>query len=568
MSRTIATFARSWRREILATLLVLAASVPAFADPTLLYSTYMGGSDTDRGTAVAARGGNTYVAGITRSRDYPVVGANSSHKQGDQYNDVFLTAFGPSGSPLYSTYVPTTDADNKFVLGIGWVPGPSASGSLYVASESSYAEDSAIVIVKLSSGGSIAWTWNTFVGRMYAQGMTVDSQGNVYITGRDNNEDANYQYVDKAFVWKISSGGSLIYSIRIDGNNFDQGRGIAVDSAGNAYVAGFTLSTDLPGATGPAPAGYNGFVTKLDPAGSILWTAYLGGSGSDVAEKIAVAADNTVVVAGTTQSTDFPTANAIQAGLNGPQDLFLTRLAPWGSLISSTYLGGSGSDAVKSLALEPASILLAVASPSADSPLRGPLDPSCNAGFVAKLNTTASRVLDAACGGEAVAADSSGVSIAGSASSGLPVLNAWQPSPAGGTDAFAMKLVLNHPPDCSAATASPATLWPADGRFIPVSVLGVTDLESDPVSIALTSIFQDEWRTYSGTPDASGLGTSTARLRASRLNGGDGRVYRLNFTATDPRGATCTGAVRVCVPIAQGGTCGDGGARVDSTQSY
>jgi hypothetical protein len=567
MSRTIATFARSWRREILATLLVLAPAAPALADPTLLYSTYMGGSDIDRGNAVAARASTTFVAGITRSRDYPVVGANSSHKQGDQYNDVFLTVLGPSGSPLYSTYVPTTDADNKFVLGIGLGPG-GASGSPYVASESAYGADTVIVVVKLSPGGTIAWTWSTGGGRFYAQGMTVDSQGNVYITGRDNNEDDNYQYVNRAFVWKISPAGSLIYSIRIDGNSSDQGRGIAVDSAGNAYVAGVTLSTDLPGASGPAPAGDNGFVTKLDPAGSILWSIYLGGHGSDAAEKIAVAADNSVVVAGTTQSTDFPTASAIQTGLNGPQDLFLTRLAPSGSLISSTYLGGSGSDAVRALALEPASILLAVISPDADSPLRGPLDPACNTSFIAKLNTTASRVLDAACGGDAVAADASGVSVAGSAGSGLPVVNAWQPSPAGGGDAFAMKLVLNHPPDCSAATASPAALWPADGRFFPVSVRGVTDLEGDAVSIAFTSIFQDEWRTYSGMADASGLGTSTARLRASRLNGGDGRVYRLSFTATDPRGAACTGAVRVCVPPAQGGTCGDGGARVDSTQSY
>ncbi|HEX3552949.1 MAG TPA: SBBP repeat-containing protein [Thermoanaerobaculia bacterium] len=571
MRDTIAAFARSRRQTLLAVLTVLSASSPALADPTLIFSTYMGGSLSDRGTAVAAwHGSTTFVAGITHSLDYPVVGVSSSKPFDQLTDDVFLTALGPSGSPLYSTYVPTTDADHKFVLGIGVGPDGGPSGSPYVAVESSYADETVITVVKLWPGGTIAWAWGTSGGRFYAQGMTVDSQGNVYITGRDNNEDGNNQYVDQAFVWKISAQGTLIYSIRIDGNNFDLGRGIAVDSAGNAYVTGVTLSTDLPGATGPAPvgSGYNAFVTKLDPVGSILWSTYLGGNGSDSGEKIAVAADNSVVVVGTTQSSDFPIQNAIQTGLNGPKDLFLARLTPSGSLISSTYLGGSGDDGVTGLALEPASILLAVTSPATDSPLRGPLDPSCNTGFVAKLDAAASRVLDAACGGTAVAADSSGVSVTGSASSGLPVVNAWQPSPAGGDDAFAMKLVLNHPPNCSGATASPATLWPADRSFFSVSIRGVTDLEGDTVSIAFTSIFQDEWRTYSGMPDATGLGTSTARLRAARISGGDGRVYHLSFTATDPRGAACTGAVKVCVPPAQGGTCGDGGARVDSTQSY
>jgi len=398
----------------------------------------------------------------------------------------------------------------------------------------------------------------------------VDSQGNVYITGHDNNEDSNYHYVDMAFVWKIGWDGRTIYAINIDGNGFDSGRSIAVDSAGNAYVTGITLSTNLPNAIQPVPPGngYNTFVTKLDPVGAVQWTTYLGGSGDDIGEEIAVAADGTVVVAGATRSPDFPTQNAPQTALQGAQDLFVARLQPWGSRISSTYLGGSGSETLNDLALEPASILLAVVSPDGGSPLRVPLDPACGPEFVAKLDARASRALDAACRGVAVAADSSGVSVTGSIGSGLPVANAWQPSLGGGIDAFATKLVLNHPPDCSAATASPSSLWPADGRFLSSSIRGITDLEGDAVTVALTSIYQDEWITVSGTPDASGLGTSTARLRSSRLNGGDGRVYHLRFTAADSRGASCAGEVKVCVPITQGGICGDGGARVDSTRSY
>jgi hypothetical protein len=568
MRKIIEAFARFWRPTLLAVLTALSASSLVLADPTLIYSTYMGGSLDDRGTAVAARNGSTYVAGITRSLDYPVPFVSST-KPGDQYSDdVFLTVLDPSGYPLYSTYVPATYHDHKTVLGIGL--SPDHDGSSYVGINSFHAGDAWTSVVKVRGGGSIDWTWRGYGGRYDVQSMSVDTVGNIYIVGRDNNYDANYRYVDMAFVWKISPEGSLIYSIRIDGNSYDLARDIAVDSTGNAYVTGITYSTDFPGASGPAPAGsgYNAFVTKLNPAGAILWSTYLGGNGEDNGIEIAVAADGSVVVGGTTQSSDFPIQNALQTVLNGPKDLFLARLAPGGSLISSTYLGGSGSDEIHDLALEPRSILLAVASPDADSPLRAGLDPSCNQSFVAKLDATASRVLDAVCGGVAVAADATGVSVAGSASSGLPVVNAWQPSPAGGVDAFAMKLVLNHPPDCSGAVASPDRLWPADRSFRPVTVSGVTDLEGDAVSIAFTSIFQDEWRTYSGTADGSGIGTSTATLRAARINGGDGRVYHLRFTASDSQGATCTGLVKVCVPPTEGGTCRDGGARVDSTQSY
>lgn len=553
---------------LFAALLLSTLPSPAAADPTILYSTYLGGSSSDSGQAVAAWHGNTFVAGITRSGDYPLFNGGSG-KPGDSYTDVFLTVLGPSGSPLYSTYVPTSEVDNKYVVGVGVGPDGGPSGSPYVVSAAVVTEDTTVSVVKLWPGGTIAWTLNGTFSNIQPVGMTVDSQGNVYITGRNYNEVPGGGYLDQVFVWKINAQGSTVYNVTIDGNGFDMGRAVAVDSAGNAYVTGITLSTNLPKAIQAVPnGGYNVFVTKLDPAGAVQWSTYLGGSGDDVSEEIAVAADGTVVVAGTTRSIDFPTQNAIQTSLQGAQDLFVARLQPWGSRISSTYLGGSGNETLNDLALEPASILLAVVSPDGGSPLRVPLDPSCGSEFVAKLDARASRVLDAACRGSAVAADSTGVSVTGAVVSGLPVVNAWQPSPGGGTDAFATKLVLNHAPDCSRATASPGSLWPADGRFLSSTVGGVTDVEGDALSLAITSIFQDEWITIPGTPDASGLGTPTARLRASRLNGGDGRVYHVRFTATDSHGAACAGEVRVCVPIVQGGTCGDGGACVDSTRSY
>jgi hypothetical protein len=125
--------------------------------------------------------------------------------------------------------------------------------------------------------------------------------------------------------------------------------------------------------------------------------------------------------------------------------------------------------------------------------------------------------------------------------------------------------LTNSPPDCSRAAASPSFLWPANGKMTPVSVIRVTDPDGDPLAIAITRITQDEPRTGKG-PDATGIRTSTARVRAYRAGNGDGRVYHLTFRAIDPQGASCTGTVTVCVPHDQWrSTCGDGGSLVDST---
>ncbi len=130
----------------------------------------------------------------------------------------------------------------------------------------------------------------------------------------------------------------------------------------------------------------------------------------------------------------------------------------------------------------------------------------------------------------------------------------------------------NLPPDCSAAAANPAVLWPPNHRFVDVSVAGVTDPDGDPVAITVTGITQDEPVDAGGDgntcPDASGIGTATASVRSERDGGGDGRVYHIGFVADDSRGAQCAGTVTVCVPHDQGRgmACGDRGPLVDATE--
>lgn len=131
--------------------------------------------------------------------------------------------------------------------------------------------------------------------------------------------------------------------------------------------------------------------------------------------------------------------------------------------------------------------------------------------------------------------------------------------------------VENLPPDCTGAVPSADDLWPPNHKLAPVSVLGVTDPDGDPVLVTVTAIAQDEPTDAMGDgttcPDASGIGTGEASLRVERAGPGDGRVYHIAFAGDDGRGGTCTGEVEVCVRHDRrpGGTCGDGGPLFDST---
>lgn len=121
----------------------------------------------------------------------------------------------------------------------------------------------------------------------------------------------------------------------------------------------------------------------------------------------------------------------------------------------------------------------------------------------------------------------------------------------------------NNPPDCSQARPSVATLWPPNHKMFGVDILGVTDPDGDPVSIQIDRIAQDEPVNGLGDgdtcPDALGVGTSSALLRAERSGNGTGRVYTIFFTASDGKGGSCSGSVRVSVPLNRSTTSVDEG---------
>lgn len=511
-----------------------------------IFSTYLGGSGNDIGEAIATDpSGGSYVAGVTSSRDFP------NFEEVQPFPAVgFLTHYDALGRILYSTDLGRTDVLMISRMAVG------PDGSAYLAGTGDNHQG---FLEKISPSGSML-DYALTLGDPYTytliSAVAVDSAGNAYVAASTDGFDTRLEKIDPqgSFVWRAS----------LPGPSLSPRTAIAVDPAGNIYVAGNTYN--------PVDFSFfqDAFLTRLDPSGAIVFTTIFGGHGFDTAQSIALAPDGSVWVGGITRSGDFPTRNPIQASKSGVQDLFLTRLSPAGAIVASTYLGGSSNDFLDGLATDSAGFLYLVSGGSLDSPLLDPSQPVCYNELISKLSPRSFELLGSTClrGARvnALVVDAERhIHLTGVTSGDLPVVNAAQPQPGGGVDAFLTVLQINRPPDCSAAFASPASLWPPNGRLVPVAIRGVTDPEGDPVTLAITGVRQDEPLSGRG-PDALGIGASTVQLRAERTGGGDGRVYRLSFTAADSQGASCTGTVTVCVPHdqGQGRTCGDGGGLFSS----
>jgi len=261
-------------------------------------------------------------------------------------------------------------------------------------------------VAKLTADGS-SLVYSTFLGGSGEDGgygIAADPEGNAYVTGwtRSNNfPTANALQptsggFDDAFVAKLSAdGSSLVYSTYLGGGRYEYGNGIAADSAGNAYVTGYTSSTNFPTVNALQPASGGGsadaFVAKLTADGSsLVYSTYLGGADLDVGRGIAADSEGNAYVTGETLSTDFPTANALQPTLGGYYDAFVAKLTADGSsLVYSTYLGGSGEDMGRGIAADSeGNAYVTGETLSTDFPTANALQPAIGGAadaFVAKL---------------------------------------------------------------------------------------------------------------------------------------------------------------------------------------
>jgi len=185
---------------------------------------------------------------------------------------------------------------------------------------------------------------------------------------------------------------SLSLSSYFGGSNIDAGLAVAVDSAGNAYLTGSVSSALIP-CRGALTSTQNAFVLKINANGSVGWCEYMGGTGVDTANAIAIDASGSIFIAGSTSSPGLASGGAFQSQLSGPQDAFIAKLNPAGSLQWRTYLGGPGSDQANSIALDSVgNIYVTGFSTSSGYPVKGPLIPGPRYGggahdaVVTKLN--------------------------------------------------------------------------------------------------------------------------------------------------------------------------------------
>lgn len=359
-------------------------SKPLVIDPTLVYSTLLGGIGADRGTAIAVdAAGNAYITGSTTSPNFPSFPdvhptfPRSTGTDPDQ-PDAFVAKVDATASALvYFTYL----GGSKFDGGIGIAV--NSAGEAYVAGYTGSPDFPTVhpiqphhgggydaFVAKLNSTGS-QLLYSTFLGGSGgdgAAGIAVDSAGSAYVTGSVTSSDfptvspVQSKFgggVVDAFVLKLNpTGSALVYSTYLGGSFRDQGAGIAVDSSGSAYVTGFTGSTDFPvsHAMQPKLAGdFDAFVAKLNPAGShLLYSTYLGGTGKEQGAAIAVDRAGNAFVTGFTASDDFPLFSPLQPKFGGATDAFVMQLNPSGSALNfSTFFGGSAKDEGTGIAVDP-----------------------------------------------------------------------------------------------------------------------------------------------------------------------------------------------------------------------
>jgi hypothetical protein len=338
----------------------------------LIYSTYIGGTGADFGTALALdSSGNAFVAGSTQSTDFPTKNPLQLGKVG--LSDAFVTEVGSTGALKYSTYLGGSLADYGTGIAV------DKSGNVYIcgyttsadfptqnALQSSLAGGSDIFLTKFTPGSS-ALLFSTYLGgssddRAFA--MMVDSSGSIYLTGDTQSTNfpvtatayqATLLGTANAFVTKVAPDAStLVYSTLLGGSGTDQATAMALDSAGNVYITGFTQSGNFPlldsfqNILGIAGAGTCGstnlvnvsgavicsdaFVAKLGPSGVPIYSSFLGGNGTDSGQGIAVDSSGAVYVVGGTTSANFPvTSRAFQwlyLGSNTLGNAFLTKISP------------------------------------------------------------------------------------------------------------------------------------------------------------------------------------------------------------------------------------------------
>lgn len=350
---------KTTRAAVLALLLaVIAAAQPT---PAALTNRVLPPGGVDSPTVIDSAG-NVYVTGggspVTLGAAQTQAGGGEC-VIGGQFlstvqpcSDAQVTKFDASGNLVFSTLLGGPTADTATAIAI------DAAGNVYLtgttggqfpvtSKAASAGPNGAAFAAKISADGATILYSTLLPAQMTVPaGIAVDAQGDAYIAGKtvDNH----------GFLLKIdSTGATFLWTALFSGSSQDAASAVALDSTGNVVVAGRTNSPDLPVTSGvyqPRLAGtQNLFLAKVDPTGAVLFATYLGGSGADVPNQLAIDRAGNIVLAGSTTSLDFPTtANSYEPTAlvplwnNDSPGGFAARISPDGrTLLSSTYIPAS-----------------------------------------------------------------------------------------------------------------------------------------------------------------------------------------------------------------------------------
>ena len=574
-------------------------------DP-LLYSTFIGGGGNDEAQGVAIDAdGNTWIVGqtIDATTDIPTTtGAYDETHNGT--GDAFLAKFDPSASGAaqlaYSTFVGGSQGDFARALAIDgngkiWLTGaarepfPTTSGD-YDASPGVH--EIFVTQIDPSATGTAQLAYSILIGgEHYDEGkaITVDRDGNVWITGYASPGTPNYPTTTGAYDESFNGGGGdvivtkidpsasgsaqLAYSTFIGGNDTDAGYDILVDDDENIWLVGYTPdgTTDYPTTTGAYDQTHNGsgdiFVTKLDPSASgsaqLAYSTFLGGSPLEIGYGIALDGSGNVWVAGYTAAAGSPayptTTGAYDQTYNGGiGDAVITKLNPSASgsaqLVYSTFVGGDGLDVAEGIVLDKAGypyITGYTADGTTDYPVTSDAyDGTHNGGydaFLTRMNPSASGSAQLAystlIGGSAddfgydLTLDGKGSFwITGKTADGttdFPTTSgAYDVAHNGGEDAFLAKIGVCNAGGILDIALSPAIVWSPNDAMRTINAV-LTVLQGCSTTSTLLSITGDETITGDVANATTGTNDIQFDLRAERDRGGDGRIYTITYRLTD-----------------------------------
>ncbi len=386
---------------------------------TLLVSTFIGGSSWDNGLSITVEStGDVIVSGATGSSNFPIAGNAYDNTYNGGSNDVFVCKLDNDlSSIIVSTFIGGNDDDYGYDLTL------DNTGNIFVTGRTESTDYPAIggfdidfnggfedVFVSKLNNGLSALLASTYIGGSTDEGadaIITDDAGNVFISGFTYSDDfptagmpfdSTHNGSGDIYIAKFNNDLSVLSSATfIGGSNFEESHAIAMDSAQNVFIAGYTGSSEYPSTPGVYDNAFNGnhdaIITKINNnLSEILASTFIGGADDDDCYGLVIEGAENVFITGISFSTDYPvTGNAFDDTHNGDRDIFVSRFSfDLSELLESTYLGGVDNDWALDLTIDDAgSVFVGGGTYSDDFPIQGsPYDDSFNGGedvIIAKI---------------------------------------------------------------------------------------------------------------------------------------------------------------------------------------